>query len=98
MLYEVITVNGPHDGDAGLGQGIHLAGEHHELRQLDLRLQQPLPVDGLAPATAGLEGGRITSYNVCYTKLLRPEANTVLLPLAVSFQAEMLLKAQSRKR
>ena len=41
------TMNGPHDGDPGLGQRIHLPGEDHQLLQANPALQQIPPGDAL---------------------------------------------------
>ena len=40
----------------------------------------PCPVEDFVYTTGGDNLGRITSYNVCYTKLLRPSAATSLIP------------------
>ena len=57
MLYEVITVNSPQD------YGISLIGP--------TRKNPSWQAAGAVSLTLALPQFRITSYNVCYTKLLR---------------------------
>ena len=63
MLYEVITLAGRHgaaDGDAPHGEQEHLPGPEFERQRQQQRDEQDQQ-----------DNARITSYNVCYTKLLR---------------------------
>ena len=81
MLYEVITRRGLGGvGDAGKGADAHPAQDeetnhqHGNQPQSAGSYQPPHPAFGLLLLRLGVGGFRITSYNVCYTKLLRVAA------------------------
>ena len=66
--------------DAG-GEGI---GEHRRRGRRDDRLCRQMRAGAREGVALGIERFRITSYNVCYTKLLRvveQSAGKVVLPL-----------------
>ena len=70
MLYEVITFDVPGNSvvEYSLSAKALEAGVYHVHTQLNVDKVGP----GLGPGqTVVVEGDRITSYNVCYTKLLR---------------------------
>ena len=73
MLYEVIT-------DVDLVQ-LHHLGDEQDLPRHAGRLQRPLhPLVDDALVGGMLVDDRITSYNVCYTKLLRHDLAALGIP------------------
>ena len=76
MLYEVITVAFPGGEGNSLGMGIHKLVSDVDLSLIGILQTGEAPEEGGLSAARGAqkrqEGTcRITSYNVCYTKLLR---------------------------
>ena len=102
MLYEVITA--PHDDDAlavHALEGLDGGGAADRFRLAQLREQVVARNGRLAPGGGvgvGRYGGRsrITSYNVCYTKLLR--AFMILAGLAAAWTIRTMASAGSRFR
>ena len=77
MLYEVITHN-PH-GESLLTGGSLLRSSYRGQFFCQYCHQHSLPLEGRHLGTGGIahfkrDASRITSYNVCYTKLLRQMA------------------------
>ena len=71
MLYEVITIARCNSELQGNGEIVHQRLPDHEVQLLPVVVVRRLVLPGIVVKRIERGPVRITSYNVCYTKLLR---------------------------
>ena len=84
MLYEVITLLLIGRAQVGLGRLVEAKETFLKLSREEIAASAPAAFkraqEGAKDEIAAIEPNRITSYNVCYTKLLRTRTNSTSRP------------------